>query len=216
VPQLNGRIVRFFDKTLGREMLRPARQHDLRYPDTAGIAASVHAHRRAPAWPAHWRAERSGEGQMLLSATLENGLQARRRITLTESGLALETTVWNPTPNEIAAAIQHRAEAAPLAIDEEALAYTLAPGNSIRRPLIEAGQPPEGRLQFDAPALLPEGLHLPLSGFFTTSGEATRALAQWTAKTPPAVAFTHWSDEARLAPGAALRLASFYSFYGRK
>lgn len=210
VPQLNGRIVRFFDKTLGREMLRPGPQNDLRYPDAGGIAAFVHAHRRAPAWPARWRSERSAEGQILLAAALENGLQARRRITLTERGLALETAVWNPTPNEIAAAIQHRAEAAPFAIDEEVLAYTLAPGNSVRRLLIEAGQPPEGRLQFDSPALPPEGLHLPLSGFFTTSGEATRAVAQWTAKTPPAVTFTHWSDEARLAPGAALRLTSFY------
>lgn len=213
VPRLNGRIVRFLDKTSRRELLRPAPQHDLRYPDTGGIAASVHAHRRAPAWPVQWRAERAGEGQLLLSAALDNGLQVRHRIVLTERGLALETTVSNPAPDEIAAAIQHRAEAAPADVDGEALEYTMPSAQPVRRPLIEPGAPPEGRLQFDAPGLPREGLRLSLAGFFAASGDAARAAAQWTAKTPPAAIFTHWSEETRLAPGAAVRLSSFY---GRK
>lgn len=211
VPRLNGRIVRFFDKTRNRELLRPAPQHDLRYPDAAGILATFHAHRRAPAWPVKWRAERAGDGQLLLSAALDNGLQVRHRIVLTERGLALDTTLSNPTPDEIAAAIQHRAEAAPAEIDAEALEYAAASGQPLRRLLIQPGEPPEGRLQLDAPALPREGFRLSQSGFFTSSGDATRVAAQWTAKTPPAATFTHWSDETRLAPGAALRLSSFYS-----
>ncbi len=211
VPLLNARIVRFLDKTRGRELLRPAPQHDLRYPDTGGIAAGVHAHRRAPAWPAHWRAERAGEGQLLLSAALDNGLQVRHRIVLTERGLALDTTVSNPAPDEIAAVIQHHAEAAPGDIDAEALEYADTSGRSIRRLLIQPGEPPEGRLQFDAPALPREGFRLSLAGFFAASGDAARAAAQWTAKTPPAAIFTYWSQETRLAPGSAVRLSSFYS-----
>lgn len=211
VPRLNGRIVRFFDKIQGRELLRPAPQHDLRYPGTGGIAATVHAQRRAPAWPLQWRAERAGEDQLLLSAALDNGLQVRHRIMLTERGLALDTTVSNPTPNEIAAAVQHRAEAAPADIDAEALEYRDAGGRSLRRLLIQPGEPPEGRLQLDAPGLPREGFRLSRAGFFAASGDATRVAAQWTAKTPPGATFTHWSDETRLAPGAALRLSSFYS-----
>lgn len=211
VPRLNGRIVRFFDKTRNRELLREAPQHDLRYPDTGGIAATVHAHRRAPAWPVRWRAERAGEGQLLLSAALDNGLQLRHHIVLTELGLALDTAVSNPSPVEIAAAIQHRAEAAPDGIDAEALEYADPAGQPARRLLIQPGDPPEGRLQFDAPALPRGGFRLSLAGFFAASGDATRAAAQWTAKTPPAATFTHWSDETRLAPGAALRLSSFFS-----
>lgn len=211
VPGLNGRIVRFFDKVRGREMLRPASLSDLSYPGTGRIAASVHAHRRAPAWPVEWRAERAGEDQLLLSASLENGLQVRHRIALSERGLTIETVVSNPTPNEVDAAIQHRAEAAPGDIDAEVLEYTDASGQPVRHPLIQPGEPPEGRLQLDAPALPREGLHLALSGFFAASGEAARIIGQWTAKTPPTVAFTHWSGETRLGPGAALRLTSFYS-----
>ncbi len=211
VPSLNARIVRFFDKALGRELLRPAPQHDLRYPDTGGIAATVHAHRRAPAWPVQWRAERTGDGQLLLSASLENGLQVRHRIVLTERGLALDTAVSNPTPNEIGVAIQHRAEAAPADIDADALEYTDSSGQSVRRLLIQPGEPPEGRLQLDAPSLPREGFRLMRSLFFASSGDAARVAVNWTAKTPPAVTFTHWSDETRLAPGAAVRLSSFYS-----
>lgn len=213
VPQLNGRIVRFFDKTAGRELLRPAPQHDLRYPDAGGVAASVHAHRRAPAWSAQWRVERQGGNQVLIAAVLENGLQVRRRIILGERGLTLETTLTNPTPNETGAAIQHRAEAGPAAIDEEFLHYTGASDALIRRRLIEPGEPPEARLHFDPPALPRGGFHLPHSRFFVSSADATRVIAQWTAKTPPAVTFTHWSDESALSPGGALRLTSFY---GRK
>ena len=41
-------------------------------------------------------------------------------------------------------------------------------------------------------------------------GQASRISAQWSAKTPPGVVFLHWSAEETLAPGAAVRLSSFY------
>jgi hypothetical protein len=109
------------------------------------------------------------------------------------------------------AAIQHRAEAAPADIDAEVLEYQDVSGQSVRRRLIVAGEPPEGRLQFDAPALPQEGLHLPLARFFGSASGASRVVLQWTAKTPPGAAIVHWTDEARLPPGGAVRLASFFS-----
>lgn len=211
VPGLGGRVVRFFDKVAGRELLRAAPQHDLRYPDTGGISATLHEHRRAAAWAVKWQAERAGGNQLLLTGTLENGLQARHRIILTESGLTLETIVSNPAPEEKAVVIQHRAEAAPADIDAEVIEYTDASGQLARRRLIVAGEPPEGRLQFDAPALPQEGLLLTLARFFTSVEGAGRTLVQWTAKTPAGTTFVHWPDEARLPPGGAVRLASFFS-----
>lgn len=210
VPQLNGRVVRFFDKISGRELLRPAPQHSLSYPAAGGITASLHPDRHGPAWPVTWRVERPGQDQLLLSATLENGLHVRHRILLTQRGLTLETTAANPGAQEITAAIQHRAEADPAAIDDAILDYVPPAGPPVHRRLILPGEPPEGRLQLDAPALPADGFFLPAARFLTSSPNASRAIVQWTAKTPPAVTFTWWSDEGRLAPGAAVRLSSFY------
>ncbi len=210
-PELNGRVVRLFHKITGREMLRRASLSDLRHPDTGGILATVHPHRRAPAWRAQWRAERTGEGQLLLSAVLENGLQARHRIGLTERGLTVETTILNPTAEEIAAAVQHRAEAAEEDIDAEALEYSGADGKTEKRPLIEPEQEPAGRLVLDFPAPAQTGWLLARARFFASSDGAARAGAQWTAKTPAGVTLIHWTEEVVLKPGGALRLRSFYS-----
>ncbi len=211
VPELSGRVVRFFHKMTGREVLRRASLSDLRHPDTGGIFATVHPHRRAPAWRAQWRAERTGEGQLLLSAVLENGLQARQRIGLSERGLTLETTILNPTAEAVAAAIQHRAEAAADEIDAEALEYSDAAGKRGKRRLIEPEQEPAGRLVLDFPVPAETAWLLERTRFFAASEAAARAGAQWTAKTPAGVTLIHWTDEAVLPPGGALRLRSFYS-----
>ena len=212
-PELSGRIVRFFHKAAGREMLRRPSQGDLRYPDTGGILATVHADRRAPAWRARWRVERAGEGQLLLAAALENGLQARHRIGLTERGLTLETTVVNPTAQELSAAIQHRAEAAADDMDSEVLEYGSAEGKTEKRRLIEPEQEPAGQLVLDFPSPAETVWLLERARFFASSDEASRAGAQWTAKTPAGVTVLHWTEETVLKPGGALRLRSFY---GRK
>ncbi len=211
VPELNGRVVRFRHKLTGREMLRRPSQSDLRHPDTGGIFATVHAHRRAPAWRVHWRAERAGEGQLLLSAVLENGLQARHRIGLSERGLTVETTVLNPTAEAIPAAVQHRAEAAAEEMDAEVLEYKSAGGKQERRRLIEPEQEPAGRLILDFPAPAQTGWLLERARFFAASEAAARSGAQWTAKTPAGVTLIHWTEESVVQPGGALRLRSFYS-----
>lgn len=210
-PELNGRVVRFFHKITGREMLRRASLSDLRHPDTGGIFATVHPHRRAPAWRAQWRAERAGEGQLLLSAVLENGLQARHRIGLSERGLTMETILHNPTGEDLAAAIQHRAEAAPGDMDAEVIEYTSAGGNPEKRRLIEPEQEPAGRLVLDFSAPAETGWLLERAQFFASSDGAARTGAQWTAKTPAGVTLIHWTEEVVLKPGGALRLRSFYS-----
>lgn len=211
VPDLGGRVVSFYDRIRNRELLRRPPLHDLRYPDTGGIAATVHGGRHAPAWPVRWRAQRQGEDQLLLTATLGNGLEAQHRILLSQRGLALETRLANPTAETIEAAIQHRAEADPADMDAETLVWAAESGASVRRRLIEPDTEPAGRLQMDAPALPAGGWWLEPAGFFASFGSAARIAAQWTAKTPPGVTLVHWSQERQLAPGAALRLESFYS-----
>jgi len=208
VPDLGGRIVRFFDKVRGRELLRRP-PFALRYPDTGGIIATIHGDRHSSAWPVRWHAERSGPDQVLLTATLENGLQARHRILLSAKGLALETRLLNPTAERLDAAIQHRAEADPSDIDAETLVYEAA--GPVRRKLIEPDQEPAGRLTLDADGLPRAGWWLEPAGFFASFEEAARAALQWTARTPPGVVYLHWTAEQRLAPGGALRLESFYS-----
>lgn len=211
VPDLGGRVVSFFDKIRNRELLRRPPLHDLRYPDTGGMAATLHGGRHASAWPVRWRAQRQGDDQMLLTATLGNGLEAQHRITLSPRGLTLETRLANPTAETLEAAIQHRAEADPADIDAETLVWAAESGGTVRRRLIEPEKEPAGRLQLDAPALPAGGWWLEPAGFFASFGSAARITAQWTAKTPPGVTFVHWSEERRLAPGAALRLESFFS-----
>jgi len=211
VPELSGRVVRFYDKIRGRELLRAAPLNDLRYPDTGGISAGAHRDRRAPAWPLRWRAERPAADQALLTATLENGLQAKLRYALSARGLYMETTLANPTARPVEAAIAHRAEAAPADIDAEILEWLDATGSPVQRRLINPGEEPTGRMQMDGPALPRDGLRLVPAGFFALSDGARRIVVQWSAKTPPGVVFLHWSAEETLAPGAALRLASFFS-----
>lgn len=210
-PELGGRVIRLFDKVRNRELLRPPPLGDLRYPDTGGIIATLHRTRLSPAWPVRWQLERPADDQLLLAARLENGLRARHRIRLTPRGLSLETRLDNPTAETLEAAIQHRADAAPADIDAETLAYMEPAGAAVRRKLIEPGQEPAGRLVLDTPSLPQGGWWIEPAGFFASFTEADRAILQWTARSPPAVVFSHWTRSHPLAPGAALRLESFFS-----
>jgi hypothetical protein len=211
VPDLGGRVVRLLDRMRNRELLRPPPLHELRYPDAGGIVATFHSDRHSPAWSVRWRAQRQGEDQVLLTATLDNGLQAQHRIVLAPQGLTVETRLANPTAETLQAAIQHRADAEPADIDAETLVWAAASGGTLRRKLIEAGREPAGRLQMDAPGLPATGWWLEPAGLFAAFQGATRVAAQWTAKTPPGVTLVHWSEERTLEPGAALRLESFFS-----
>ncbi len=83
VPGLSGRVIRWLDKGTGRNLLREPSTAGIRYPDGTGEYLAIHPDPGGDTLEGEWTVEsRESSREIVMKATLRNGLVIRRRLRL--------------------------------------------------------------------------------------------------------------------------------------
>ncbi|MBL8179878.1 MAG: DUF4838 domain-containing protein [Bryobacterales bacterium] len=214
VPELNGRIVRMIDKSSGSDVLRQFPPGESGYPNNGGILATLHADYHARAMDVTWSAEQSNPQSLTLHGRAQN-LAILRTITLDGNTLRTETSVSNASASSVPVALQVRTELSPGNIDAASYSFPRTSGATLTRTMMEAGEQPAGREDWQSPDL-PAGLltlHPSPGPAFSTrfqSSQVLRGYISWTAKSRGGVTLGLWSAEKPLAPGETMTIVATY------
>jgi hypothetical protein len=146
VPELEGRVVRIFDKLQGRELLFQPDPSAKRYPNLGGLTVAPYSDyvARAP-WPARWELEPGGAAtEVSLAGACENGLKMRRRLWLEGSLLRTETVLENTGSQPVEALLRSQWEVDPGPLEAVSVAYRTQAGAGADKALIQPERQPSG------------------------------------------------------------------------
>jgi hypothetical protein len=211
MPDLSGRVLRMTSKAAGRNLLRTAAAGEGGYPDVGGLHLSAASDFVSRPWPAQWELESSDASAADLKASCANGLALRRRIALQGTVVRIESEARNTSSSPLEVALQARADLAPLDIDGAQVEFTSQAGSPVLRKLILPEQQPNGNVIWQGSEAPAGAWRIPGAECRFQPAQASRVVADWTAKGRPRVTLSVWSKPALLAPGATLRLDTQYS-----
>ncbi len=220
VPELGGRIIEIVDKTTGVNVLRVPDSGSFGYPDLSGASVSVHSGYYGKAYELQWRPEAEKVGSALVMTGSLPWMTVRRRISLTEAGVATQTEVDHRGDSAVPVAIQVRADYSPRdELDGQQLAWRYQPvsGSLVDRLLFQPGQETSSNetLTGDArPAGEWTAYHksdVPALVNRFQRGQVGRCLMQWSLRGASVVTLGLWSPEVTLAPGQKLKLEAEYA-----
>jgi hypothetical protein len=209
-PELNGRVIRLFDKAAGRETLRKAPPADGGYPNTGGLFPALYPDQHGKPRDLTWSLESSSATELTLRAAADDGLNLRCAYRLATDGLHINAELENTSAEAKPVALQIRAELEPIDIDAARITFKSVAGAQVDRRFIQPGEIPNGRETYFAGELPAGTWNLAPAGVANHFNGVDRAVVTWSAKSRPLATLLLWSPEKVLAPGASLSLTSAY------
>lgn len=139
VPELGGQIVRLLDKASGQNLLREPTASERSYPASGGFTEAIGVIDRAMGSHEAYTGSMDGPNALTLCATLKNGVQTTRKLSLNGSQLTITTELCNKSQELQHVALRSTAELSWPAGTEPYVTYSDINGKEVTLELPEVG-----------------------------------------------------------------------------